>query len=99
MRKLLIVLAILVILLVVYFSGPTPETPVYSPELPQVPAIENIEEHVTRYEARYHLRKDNNARIIWADSTGQTTEYTFLYLHGFSASWMEGDPVNRSVAR
>lgn len=98
MKKLLIPLAILAILCIVYFSGPTPKTPVYSAELPSVPAIENIETYINRHEAQYTLRKDNEAQIFWADSTGQPTTYVILYLHGFSASWMEGNPVNRNVA-
>ena len=99
MKKLLIALAILAILLVVYLMGPTPETPVYTQQLPSVPPIEHIDDYVAQHEAQYHLRKDNHAQIIWADSTGKPTDYVLLYLHGFSASWMEGDPVNRNVAK
>jgi len=44
------------------------------------------------------LKKNNEARIIWADSVGKQTDYSIVYLHGFSASPMEADPVHRNVA-
>jgi esterase/lipase len=46
------------------------------------------------------IKADNEARIIWAnDSTRHQTEYALVYLHGFSASQEEGDPVHEDVAR
>ena len=40
------------------------------------------------------IKPDNQARIIWADSSKkEKTKIAFLYLHGFSASQAEGDPV------
>jgi esterase/lipase len=46
-----------------------------------------------------NLKPNNHARIIWADSMQKDkTEYCLLYLHGFSASHMEGDPIHRNIA-
>lgn len=43
------------------------------------------------------LKPDNQARIIWAnDSLKNKTEYALVYLHGFSASQEEGDPVHQN---
>ncbi|HEY4656678.1 MAG TPA: alpha/beta hydrolase, partial [Cyclobacteriaceae bacterium] len=50
-------------------------------------------------ESRHKLKPDNEARIVWTDSTRSRTEYALVYLHGFSASPMEGDPVHRRFAR
>lgn len=44
------------------------------------------------------LRTDNGGKIYWADSIRQT-EYCLVYLHGFSASGMEADPMHRELAR
>lgn len=45
------------------------------------------------------LRPDNHARIIWADSLNpEVTSYSFVYLHGFGASYAEGDPVHLTLA-
>ncbi|MCB0644885.1 MAG: alpha/beta hydrolase, partial [Phaeodactylibacter sp.] len=41
---------------------------------------------------------NNEARIIWADSI-RKTPYSVVYLHGFSASQMEGDPLHRDFAK
>jgi esterase/lipase len=45
------------------------------------------------------LKPDNEARIVWADSTKVKTKYAIVYLHGFSASQEEGNPVHRDVAK
>jgi len=37
---------------------------------------------------------------VWADTaTKKKTEYVIVYLHGFSASQKEGDPVHRAIAK
>jgi len=46
------------------------------------------------------LKPNNQSRIVWADSTNKVkTEYSVVYLHGFSASPMEGDPIHREFAK
>ncbi len=44
------------------------------------------------------LKPDNEARIIWSDSVGVRTGISVVYLHGFSASQEEGDPLHTEVA-
>jgi len=98
-RILYIVLPILV-LLAVYFLGPKPSTPRYDDTLPVVPTeSEQLEKYVAENESRHKLKKDNEARIIWADSTKKKTPYSVVYLHGFSASQKEGDPAHIDFAR
>lgn len=46
-----------------------------------------------------NLREDNEARILWADATKQKTEWSMVFLHGFSASPMCGDPVILDIAK
>lgn len=89
----------ILILVIVYLMGPRPSKPVYDPNLPAVPALPGLETYISEHEAAHKLRPDNEARIIWADSSKNITEYAILYLHGFSASQGEGDPVHRSIAK
>ena len=48
----------------------------------------------------HKLKPDNEARIIWLnDSIKDKTDYAVVYLHGFSASQEEGDPVHYQFAK
>lgn len=101
MTVLKILLAVVLLLVVVYLLGPKPSTPVYNNILPVVPAIDNeLEKYIADGEAKHILKPNNQARIVWAnDSVKQKTEYAIVYLHGFSASQEEGNPVHRNIAK
>ncbi len=100
MRWLKRLLAILVILLIAYFIGPQPAEPKYDKIMPVVPAIDLLENYIHAEESKHKLRPDNDARIVWAnDSVKQKTGYAIVYLHGFSASQEEGNPVHRNIAK
>ncbi len=92
---------ILLVFTVVYFLGPRPSTPKYTTELPTIQASgPALDEYVARQEARFKIKPDNEARILWAnDSSKAVTEYAVVYLHGFSASQEEGDPVHFDFAQ
>ena len=45
-----------------------------------------------------HLKADNEARIVWADSIHQRTPYSVVYIHGYWASQGEGEPLHRMIA-
>ena len=81
--------------------GPKPSDPVYATKMPTVPAAAGpLIQYIQTHEAQHHLKPDNQARIIWAnDSVKAKTAYSIVYLHGFSASQGEGDPVHRDIAR
>jgi len=93
----------LVLLLSVGFMlGPTPPAPQLNTTLPTVSQdLRSLEAGINRSEASLeNLKPDNQARIIWADSSRkQKTPYSFLYLHGFGASQAEGAPVHTNLAR
>jgi esterase/lipase len=92
---------ILLVFILAYFLGPKPSNPVYDAGLPSVPAEPAIlEQYIKNNESKLRLKPDNEARIIWAnDSLKQKTEYAVVYLHGFSASQEEGDPVHYEFAQ
>ena len=91
---------VLVLVIVIYLFGPKPEKPEMSKDLPSISAsIGNIEQYVENNDAGLQLKPDNNSRIIWAnDSVKERTNYSVLYLHGFSASWYEGYPAHEKFA-
>jgi pimeloyl-ACP methyl ester carboxylesterase len=93
-------LLIPVILVGVYFAGPSPATPVYSKEMPAVPSDPaGLEAYIANNEAQHKLKPDNEARIVWEDSLKHRTGYAIVYLHGFLASQGEGAPMHRDIAR
>ncbi|HEU4556004.1 MAG TPA: alpha/beta hydrolase [Chitinophaga sp.] len=95
-----IALVALVVLAAVYWLGPSPAAPVYDPGLPAVPTdAAALTQYITLRESRHHLKPDNDARIVWYDSLHRKTPYSIVYLHGFSASRKEGDPVIPDFAR
>jgi pimeloyl-ACP methyl ester carboxylesterase len=90
----------IILLVGIYFIGPSPQKPAYLPALPSVPAeAEALEQYVAHIESRHKLKPENEAMIVWNDSSRGRTSYSVVYLHGFSASRMEGDPVHRDFAR
>ncbi|NCU04194.1 MAG: alpha/beta hydrolase, partial [Chitinophagaceae bacterium] len=102
LKRLLKWIAILLLILgIIYFLGPNPSTPVYSTALPAVPAdAAALENYIAANEAQHKIKPENEARIVWYnDSTKQKTEYAIVYLHGFSASQEEGDPVHTAIAK
>ena len=101
MRKKKWLLIIPALLIVVYLLGPNPSTPEYDTAMPTVPAAAPaLEQYIAGHEAQHKLKPDNEARIVWLnDSAKNKTEYSIVYLHGFSASQAEGDPVHRTIAR
>jgi esterase/lipase len=93
--------ALVALLAVVYFLGPKPAAPNYNNNLIQVPSdAAALEAYVASNEAKHKVKPDNEARIVWAnDSTKAKTPYVIVYLHGFSASQEEGNPVHRNIAK
>lgn len=101
-RKVLkFVLLLGAILLLVYFLGPKVATPTLDKSLPEVTSnLGQIEQEIIRREAAIpNIKPDNQARIVWADSIPRKTAYSIVYLHGWSASQEEGDPVHLETAK
>lgn len=99
MRILKIAILSVFALIVVYFLGPKPPQPVLNNVLPTVASIGSLDASIATMEAAHRIKTNNEAKIIWADSSKTQTEYAIVYLHGFSASQMEGDPVHQNIAK
>ena len=99
MRILKIVILSFFALIVIYFLGPQPPKPVLNEVLPTVASLNALDASIADMEATHKIKLNNQAKIIWADSSKTQTEYAIVYLHGFSASQMEGDPVHQNIAK
>jgi len=106
MRFLKIVALFVLAFAIIYFLGPRPATPsfVYKdyPNFlaPFAWSPSHVEKLIGEEEAKHKLKPDNQARIVWYnDSLKEQTEYAIVYLHGFSSSQEEGDPVHRDIAK
>jgi esterase/lipase len=84
-----------------YMLGPKPPTPILDGKLPLVPSnLSQLEGEIVASEKRVlSIKPNNEARIIWADSLKQKTEYSVVYLHGFTASQLEGEPTHLDFAK
>ncbi|POY34957.1 alpha/beta hydrolase [Solitalea longa] len=101
MKKVLkIVLFLIIAVVIAYLLGPTPEKPVYNAQLPSVPSSpSDLENYVHGIDVYHKVKPGNGSEIVWNDSVKSKTEYVILYLHGFSASHEEGNPLHRNFAK
>ena len=95
------VIGVISIIMLIYILGPNPTTPRYTKILPNVPQqLDSLEKYIQIQESIHNLKPNNEARIIWNnDSTKAITDYAIVYLHGFSASQEEGNPIHRNIAK
>ncbi len=95
------VIGVISIMMLIYILGPNPTTPRYTKILPNVPQqLDSLEKYIQIQESIHNLKPNNEARIIWNnDSTKAITDYAIVYLHGFSASQEEGNPIHRNIAK
>lgn len=102
MRKIsAILVALIVVVAALYFLGPKVPNAMLTPQLPIVStSLADLEQDIMAAEkAIPDLKPDNEARIVWADSEKkEKTRYSIVYIHGFGASWAEGEPVHRRLA-
>ncbi len=103
MKKILLILfSILLLFSIGYILGPKPKAP--NLEVPQIKLPGDLSviekqiidnEHTTK-----GIRPGCEAKIVWADSLKKAkTKIAFLYIHGFSATEKEGDPIHRNIAK
>lgn len=92
----------ILVLIIAYSAGPRPSKPDFTlPQTSLPSSLPALEDKINQGEkAVMGIKPDNQARIIWADSAKkEKTKIAFLYLHGFSASQAEGDPVHKDIAK
>lgn len=84
-----------------YLVGPRVETPELNESPVSVPSdLMSLERWITEKEnALGNVRSGNASQIIFNDSVPKKTKFSVLYLHGFTASGREGEPVHRDIAK
>ncbi len=94
-------LLLLLIIVIGYFLGPRQNYPAFNAEIsPLNIELNALDAYIAKKESQVpKMRSDNHARIVWADTSKQKTEYAIVYLHGFSASPVEGDPIHYDFAK
>jgi len=93
---------ILLLLGGLYLLGPRVETPIFSDEKVEVPSDLSVLQNwvIAKEKALGNVRPGNASEIVFHnDSLPEKTSYSVLYLHGFTASGKEGDPVHRTIAK
>ncbi|PZX54850.1 alpha/beta hydrolase [Algoriphagus chordae] len=102
LRKILLgIFAAAIVLAIVYMLGPKLKNQEITIEFPEVPTrLAELQKYVNqREDSVVGLKPGNEAYIVWADSLNKRkTPYSIVYIHGFGASPMEGDPVHRFLA-
>ena len=90
---------ILVILVLAFLLGPRPDFRESNPLVePLDLRLDELDDYIQAKEVKVKgLKPYNQSQIIWADSI-RKTPWVIVYLHGFSASPMEGDPIHLEFA-
>ena len=84
----------------IFFLGPEIEAPNLELPTPEISStILELKDSINAHEATFdNIKPDNASKLEFYDSIPQKTAFSVLYLHGFSASSEEGDPVHRNIA-
>lgn len=91
---------ILLFLIVIYILGPKVDAPNLSSKLPLITEnLIEINKSVLKENENESIREGNQSRIIWQDSIPTKTEYSVVYLHGFSASPVENESLYSSFSK
>ncbi len=102
LKKLLLSFLIIIALLIIaYLLGPKVEyakvNPVALTELSI--GIDSIEAYINEQESKVsNIKPNNQSQFIWY-KPNKKTEYAVLYLHGYSASHGEGQPILRNFSK
>ncbi len=94
-----ILLAFILLLIATFALGPRPQFKQIKAEKASITTpLADLEGFIADRESKVkNLKPNNESRFYWADSV-RKTPYAIVYLHGFSASPMEGDPMHREIA-
>ncbi len=102
MKRILLILTGLIALLVIaYALGPrTQFAPSLTKPMSLVTDLPALERAIAESEQQAGLKPDNEARIVWADSMQKVkTPVSMVYIPGFGATWAEGDPIHKKLAK
>jgi len=86
---------------ITFMLGPKAAAPILNPTPIAWPiSISELDAHLKSSESRFKtLKSGNEASITWVNDSISKTPYAIVFLHGFSASKMEGRPVTTEFAK
>lgn len=62
-------------------------------------ALMELDQYIAHKESQVlNIKEDNQSEVIWLDSI-RKTEYAIVYLHGYTASKGEGEPIHKNIAK
>ncbi|HEX5112801.1 MAG TPA: alpha/beta hydrolase [Saprospiraceae bacterium] len=87
------------LLVIIYLLGPRPKKVDFSKlrAVTYSSDLQQLENSINAKESELPVKKDNQARIVWATPYAKTP-YSMVYLHGNGASQEEGDPIHEALA-
>jgi len=87
-------------LVLTFFLGPKVKFEKVNPVLDSFDlGLEQLDAYLKKDSQTKNLKPNNEAQIIWAKQDSSKTKYAIVYLHGFSASGMEGNPIHLEYAK
>ncbi|MFM1875082.1 MAG: hypothetical protein RL266_819 [Bacteroidota bacterium] len=94
-------LVVVVIASIAFMFGPKPPEPHLDPTPTSISLpLDSLDGWLAYRESGFKTMKPGNeARIEWYNDSVSVTEYAVVYLHGFTASGEEGNPVHRAFAQ
>ena len=96
MKKKQSALIILPLLIIIYLSGPEIKTDM---SVPEISSIDDPEQYISKSETGIlDMRPENDKKILWAGKINKKTEYSLVYIHGFTASRKETSPLTEIVS-
>lgn len=91
---------LVLLLLTVYLLGPNPSTPNLTRDIPDLGLnLAELDLMVKQRESADSIRPGCGAEIVFASEPYQKTPYAIVYLPGFTATKMEGEPLHREFAK
>ncbi|MCK5824316.1 MAG: alpha/beta hydrolase [Ichthyobacteriaceae bacterium] len=97
-----IVISVFILLVILYYMGPKPSKPVYDETFTTTTSnLIKLTDSITQSEnAIKNIKPNNNAEIVFFNNALKNkTKWSVVYLHGFSASSSEADPIHKWFAK
>lgn len=96
-----IALSLIILVCIGYMVGPKAPVPNLDPSpISNSVSIDSLDGWLSKRELGFKtLKPGNEAELVWLNDSVTKTEYSVVYLHGFTASQEEGNPVHKEFAK